>query len=226
MLRLALFVVVFLLVPMLATAQQLPVVSHPCNVDGTPIATPEPSENPLKLDDLLGIQGIASRQFVAAGGRLLGTGALEFASVGFDSADHAHAAFSLFPERFLDAMDGDASRVRHASVERLGDETTLYAGELTVTRDENPETVLIAYVVARTGDVLRVGLGVAWATDPSPDTVDVMKRAIDRASSQEPESCDRDGMHHGGLWDTLPILDDLPTGFVLSEEGGHFIAIP
>ena len=68
---------------------------------------------------------------------------------------------------------------------------------------------------------MRIGIGYWLASDALTDTVGTIKKSVDRSPSEAAPSCDRDGMHRGGLWDTLPTLDDLPTGFVLDEESAR-----
>jgi hypothetical protein len=195
----------------------------PCVVNGVAIATPAPSSSKVDLSDIEGGKEYVIRAFAVSGIRLVGTLGLQFVSVRFENPDHAHEAFAVLGDRFVAAIEGDASGVRRASADRMGDESVAYVGTVRSIEPEPDEvdSLVVALAVVRTGAILRIGVGFSLATDPLTDTVETLAKAVDRQPSAAAPTCDADGLHHGGLWDTLPTLDDLPTGFVLDEESSR-----
>lgn len=212
-------VVTAAMLPIGVLAQATPVATEPCQTTTHSTATADTGGKFIRLGAFWAGYPSVSRDFVAPGARLIGTLVMEFVSVRFDDVDAASRATKSFAPEFIAGIHHDTTGVRRASLEPLGDEAIAYAGM--VHGDDQGEQLVLALIVVRTDVFLRIGVGFSLATDPLLDVLTALRKSIPHEATNHSVTCDQDGFHRGGIWDTLPDLDDLPSGFVLDGESWH-----
>lgn len=172
------------------------------------------------LFDLPGSENAALRGFNPSGARFVGTAAMVFAVVRFDSPERAEDALPLLLGRFRrnpPGNGGNLTGVRPASVRAIGDDRLAYVGTLEFRDEDRPDSDLALLLVHR-DDVVYFMFGLALVGDPLPDLANVAEVIIDREPGARATPVASDGLRTGGLWELLPRLDDLPEGFVFSED--------
>jgi hypothetical protein len=189
--------------------------------------TSEQQSDPPLLPGLHGVEETAVRQYEASGARFIGPISLTFSVLRFDTIAHAQEAVPIMAARVAETFEApnfDGS-LQPASVRSLGDQASAQAG--TFKLGEGKVEVNIAVVSFRRGRFVRVLSGYGRG-DPLLELADIGERIEGRTSSMAappstaalPTIAPDDGLRHGGMWDMLPTLEDIPEGFVLTLEGG------
>jgi hypothetical protein len=179
---------------------------------------------PTPVSPLIGIQGledVAQRDFIATGGTFDRTLFLSFLVMRFSSEDAARDGLEPYESNVLQRLEGNSTpALRTATTRSLGDEIRAVAGEIQINDPDGIfDSLVIAHVLVRDGSYIHQAIGgaILWG-DPLVDALNVLEKTVGRAPGNETIKIASNGMRVGGLWDMLPLLNDLPEGFVFDEE--------
>lgn len=163
------------------------------------VATPEPHV------PYPGEVAYASRVFDASGMRLVGIIRLSFSAIEFESENAARDGMVESYERWLASAseDGNVVTMQEASAPSIRDETLAMAG--TITTSDGIE-ISVATLQVRIDRFVLGMVGGGFVADALPELVRIADLVVPRGEAS------------GELADWLPVLADMPTGFVLAEE--------
>ncbi len=141
---------------------------------------------------------------------------MQFGLISFDSDAHAAAALQslLVSLRGAQTPNQDVSNMTIADMAPLGDRAKALSG-LVKHKDASAKTVTRyeACFVVQTGVYLRFGSAWALEADPLTYAVRSFTPSVARAPSQTSITTDAFGIASGGLWDALPVIEDIPAGY-------------
>ncbi len=165
-------------------------------------ATPEPH------DPYPGEIAYADRIFDASGVRLIGIVRLSFSAIAFEDEEAAQDGWTASYERWRARAsdDGNTVTMQEASAPALGDESRAMAGTIVGAGDAAGFEIAAATLQIRIGSRVLGMVGGGLGADALPELVRIAEAIIDRAGDSE------------NVADWLPMLSDMPTGFVLAEE--------
>lgn len=166
-------------------------------------ATPEPHV------PYPGEVAFASRIFDASGLRLVGIIRLSFSAIEFENEDAAIAGMQASEDRWLTNASDDGATVtmQEASAPSLGDASKAMAG--TITGADGIE-IAVATLQVRIGSVVLGSVGGGLVADALPELVRIAETLEVRNREV-----------NGDVSNYLPVLADMPTGFVVYSETTH-----
>lgn len=175
----------------------------------SPVAAQTPTPEPHV--PYPGETAYANRTFDASGVRLIGIIRLSFAAIAFESEGAARDGMQASYDRWLAnaSDDGATATMQEASAPKLGDESVAMAGTISDSEDGLDVDVSVATLEVRIGAVVLGMVGGGLVADALPELVRIAELLIDRAG-------DSDNVN-----DWLPVLADMPTGFVVASETIH-----
>jgi hypothetical protein len=185
-------------------------------------ATPVADDQPL-LVGLDGLEDSAIRAMQIEVFKQSGPIVLTFEVLRFQDADAAEDSLPELVRRVVARFDADrngADPYEPASeAPELGDDSIVYVGEQRFDEPvSNIDASPIALVFVRTGAYVHIAIGVALRGDPTPDLVDILTITTNRNEGGRATPANASGHRTGGLWDLLPGLDDVPSGFAITDE--------
>lgn len=191
--------------------------------------TSTPTPEPRYIYDIANLRGVMKAVTRYAEASSLGfesalSGDLAFVdSWGFRFRSQSHA--NLAPRELLDAYEKwitlDLGRrlreVNKASVRELGDASWGWTAEISSVEDRT-ELYPWALLAVRKKTTVQVMVGAAIVGQPLRRLADISEKTLDRWPNTKPRST-YDGEPTGGIWDTLPRLEDLEEGMVIDYSG-------
>lgn len=197
-----------LLTPGVTSAQSATPAASPI----APLCTPDP------FCGLAGFQGEGQRTFETFGAGYVIPQVMTFGIVLFATPAQAAASLQtlLVDLRGPQTPKQNVSNMTIASMTPLGDRSKALDGLVTRTDDAGKTVTRVeACFVIQTGAALRFGTAWALEADPLGYAVRAITPSVTRAPSLTPVTIDAFGVASGGLWDALPVIEDIPAGYRL-----------
>lgn len=114
---------------------------------------------------------------------------------------------------------------QEASMQPFGDERIALLGTFDVGEDAPIDDIKFGVTCVRKQRQLQITIGAAFAGNPIP-AMEAFVRLLDsRWPDDTEEAQDADGNPSGGLWSAIPVLADMPSGFIVEEESDETFAI-
>jgi len=202
----------------LAAVRNVPVVAQ------TSTSTPEPKY----LSDFVSLRGVKHAVYryaeassigldVTLRGDLLWLTTLGFE---FDTETHANAAHSELASAYQQwasvSQGWKVAGFSEAAARSLGDQSWGYVAQITGAGDRD-RTLPWALFAVRKKATVQITDGMAGSGNPIRRLADISEKTLDRWPNDDRVRT-LGGIRVGGLWDTLPRLEDLEEGMVIEES--------
>lgn len=139
-------------------------------------------------------------------------------STSFASDEDARDAFPVLDDVVIEGLQDGGTRPQLASAPQVGDQIVAYAGELP--SEESESSFQVGIVLWQERDAVFLVVGGGLTGDILAEIFDVARKMSGRQRGDDPiatPTSDHE-MHTGGVWDQLPVLADVPEGFVFLSE--------
>lgn len=202
-----------------AAARSVPVVAQ----------TSTPAAEPKYISDFADLRGVEGAVYRYARASSVGIdtafrGDLSWIdSLGFELDTESHANFAPIEIanaylRWMTVAQGRRfTDFSEAAARSLGDESWGYVAQITGVDDADHMFPWALFAV-RKGTTVQLLSGASGVGNPVKRLADISEKTLDRWPNDDRVRI-LDGIRVGGLWDTLPRLEDLEEGMVIEESG-------
>lgn len=186
-----------------------------------------------EFDDLDGLQRAVSRSYApdlmgmfgmaTPGAEPTGWFTLTALSMEFDSEDNAKAAVDKLMAMVTEGEDMGVEPIpfEDASLDVDFDHEAIQA-----TQEDEGMTIKVLFALTQDGNHLYAVVGMTMGDDPAPVTAEMLTRMHDADAEDGEGTFSEDGTSEGGLWDTLPTLEQVQEFAPDLIEASDEIAFP